>query len=79
MPSKAATMNAAFLAQVDEKLKKHAAEQASENLKGPPSDAMKDVPQKNENPSHGEHGERDQECILPILTGASYLLLPAKI
>lgn len=71
-------MNAAFLAQVDEKLRKYAAEQASEKFEGSLSDAMEDVLLNDGKSSQGNQGERDQEWILPTLTEVCYLLLPVK-
>jgi hypothetical protein len=69
-PSKALTMNAESLAKVDEKLRKYAEEQASENLDGSPSDTIKDVPPKDKKLPQGKQEEGDQEWIHPILTVA---------
>lgn len=63
-------MNAEFLAKVDEKLRKHAEEQASENLEGSPSDTMKSVPPTDKNPPQVKQEEGDQEWIRPILNKA---------
>ncbi len=61
-------MNAAFLAKVDEKLRKLAEEQASKNLEGSSSDTMKDLPPKDKTPPRGKQEEGDQEWILPFIT-----------
>lgn len=70
MPSKAVTMNAAFLAQVDEKLRQLAEEQASINLQGSPSDTIMDIPPKDKKSPQGKQEKGDQEWIRPILNEA---------
>jgi len=69
-PSKVVTMNAEFLAKVDEKLRRYAKEQASEKLEGSPSDTIKNVTATDKSTSQGEQEEGDQEWMQPGLTEA---------